>query len=80
MIKTLPLQQVQSGRVGMLAEVVGVLALLGAALAMRLVNLNATIGKFDEGIRGEQLLLMAAGFRPFRDIFASQGPLSLDVF
>jgi hypothetical protein len=34
---------------------------------------------FDEGIRSEQLLLMKHGFRPFRDIYASQGPLLLDV-
>ena len=50
------------------------------ALAMRLVNLEAYTGKFDEGIRLEQLLLMGAGFRPVRDIFAAQGPLSLDIF
>ena len=25
-------------------------------------------------------MLMAAGYRPFREIFASQGPLSLDIF
>src|SRR5205823_2799943 len=37
-------------------------------------------GKGDEGFRAEQLLLMAAGFRPVKDVFASQGPLSLDVF
>ena len=54
---------------------------LGAvALAMRLVNLETYTGKFDEGIRVEQLLLMQAGFRPVRDIFAAQGPLSLDSF
>jgi Dolichyl-phosphate-mannose-protein mannosyltransferase len=64
----------------MLGEIAGLLALLAVALPTRLVNLDAFVGKFDEGIRGEQLLLMAAGFRPFRDIFASQGPLSLDVF
>lgn len=55
-------------------------ALLGVALATRLVNLDAYTGKFDEGIRLEQLLLMGAGFRPVRDIFAGQGPLSLDLF
>jgi hypothetical protein len=55
-------------------------ALLGVALVTRLVNLDAYTGKFDEGIRLEQLLLMRAGFRPVRDIFAGQGPLSLDLF
>ena len=54
--------------------------LLAIALAMRLVNLDSYTGKFDEGIRAEQLLLMSAGFRPVRDIFAAQGPLSLDIF
>jgi hypothetical protein len=54
--------------------------LLGAALAMRLPNLEAYSGKFDEGLRAEQLFLMSAGFRPVRDIYAAQGPLSLDIF
>jgi hypothetical protein len=54
-------------------------ALLGALLA-RVVTLEAYTGKFDEGIRLSQLLLMTAGFRPVRDIFAAQGPLSLDIF
>src|SRR5262249_25367345 len=57
------------------------LGALGAlALTMRLVNLEAYTGQFDEGIRVEQLLLMSTGFRPVRDIFAAQGPLSLDIF
>ena len=47
---------------------------------MRLANIGSYSGKGDEGIRAEQLLLMAAGFRPVKDVFASQGPLSLDVF
>jgi hypothetical protein len=80
MIRTLPLPQARARRLGLWAEGAGLLALLAVALPTRLVNLDAFVGKFDEGIRGEQLLLMAAGFRPFRDIFASQGPLSLEVF
>ncbi len=47
---------------------------------MRLANIGSYSGKGDEGIRAEQLLLMAAGFRPVKEVFASQGPLSLDVF
>ena len=77
---TLPLPHVQARRASTLAEVAVMVALLAAAVPMRLVNLDAAVGKFDEGIRGEQLLLMARGFRPFQDIFASQGPLSLEVF
>jgi predicted membrane-bound mannosyltransferase len=49
------------------------------ALRLRLLSLDAYTGSFDEGIRSEQLLLMSAGYRPFRDIFASQGPLLLDL-
>jgi hypothetical protein len=80
MIRTLPLSEIQSRRVGVLAEAAAAGVILVAALPTRLANLDDFVGKFDEGIRSEQLLLMAAGFRPFRDIFASQGPLSLDAF
>src|SRR4051794_24196993 len=62
-----------------LAEAAAVLGLLGVALSLRVTNLDAYTGSFDEGIRAEQLLLMARGYRPFRDIFASQGPLLLDL-
>jgi len=59
---------------------IGLLApILGLGLAMRSVNLGAYSGLFDEGIRTEQLFLMSAGYRPFRDIFAAQGPLLLDL-
>ena len=56
------------------------LLLICVALPMRLANIGSYSGKADEGTRAEQLLLMAAGFRPVKDVFASQGPLSLDVF
>ena len=58
----------------------GPLLLIVAALPMRLANIGSYSGKADEGTRAEQLLLMSAGFRPVKDVFASQGPLSLDVF
>jgi hypothetical protein len=80
MITSVPLRAVASSRVSVLAAPLGIAALILLALPTRLVNLDAFAGKFDEGIRGAQLMLMAAGYRPFRDIFASQGPLSLDVF
>jgi hypothetical protein len=80
MIRTAPFLQVRPRRLGLALEAAFLVGLLAVTLPTRLVNLDAFVGKFDEGIRGEQLLLMAAGFRPFRDIFASQGPLSLDVF
>src|SRR5204862_6282334 len=60
-------------------EIVVAGAALVFALRLRLLSLDAYTGSFDEGIRAEQLLLMSAGYRPFRDIFASQGPLLLDV-
>jgi predicted membrane-bound mannosyltransferase len=65
------------------ARWLGILApllIVAVALPMRLANIGSYSGKGDEGIRAEQLLLMAAGFRPVKDVFASQGPLSLDVF
>src|SRR5205085_9007790 len=60
-------------------EAVAALLLLTLAVAMRLVNPRVYSGLFDEGIRVEQLFLMSAGYRPFRDIFAAQGPLLLDL-
>lgn len=54
--------------------------LLGAGcLAARLVNIDRYTGSYPEGIRAEQLLLMAAGFRPFSDIFSDQGPWLLQA-
>jgi 4-amino-4-deoxy-L-arabinose transferase-like glycosyltransferase len=53
--------------------------LLILALHLRLSNLGAYTGSFDEGIRSQQLFLMSAGYRPFQDIFSSQGPLLLDL-
>ena len=80
MIHSLPLSTALMSRAGALAGWLGLLALLALAVPSRLLNLEQFAGKFDEGIRGTQLMLMAAGYRPFREIFASQGPLSLDVF
>jgi hypothetical protein len=62
-----------------LLEIGAVLTLLVIATWMRLVNLGTYSGLFDEGIRVEQLFLMGQGYRPFRDIFAAQGPLLLDL-
>lgn len=62
------------------ADLAAPLAIVAVALPMRLANIGSYSGKGDEGIRAEQLLLMAAGFRPVKEVFASQGPLSLDVF
>jgi len=62
------------------SDVLASLAIVAVALPMRLANIGSYSGKGDEGIRAEQLLLMAAGFRPVKEVFASQGPLSLDVF
>jgi hypothetical protein len=57
------------------------LAFFGLAGFLRLWKINQLDpGDYDEGVRLEQLYLMAAGFRPFHDIFASQGPLLLDFF
>jgi hypothetical protein len=56
-----------------------ILLLLLTALPPRLANLDLAAPKSDEGIRLGQLYLMSEGFRPVRDVFASQGPLSLDA-
>lgn len=70
-------------RAVLIAEIIGVLLLCGFALTLRLGDPEGSRSNFpdlfDEGIRAEQLLLMRHGFRPFRDIYASQGPLLLDV-
>lgn len=50
-----------------------------ACLATRVVNIDRYTGSYPEGIRAEQLFLMAAGFRPFQDIFSDQGPWLLQV-
>src|SRR5918996_194453 len=80
MITSIPLSSALTARAGVLAGRLGLVVLLAVAITSRLLNLEQFAGKFDEGIRGTQLMLMAAGYRPFREIFASQGPLSLDVF
>jgi hypothetical protein len=61
------------------AEAVLLGAILVVAAFMRLVRLSGTSGDLDEGIRGIQLLLMAAGYRPMQEIYSSQGPLLLDM-
>src|SRR5690349_20954741 len=53
--------------------------ILIVAAFMRLVRLSGTSGDLDEGIRGIQLLLMSAGYRPMQEIYSSQGPLLLDM-
>jgi Dolichyl-phosphate-mannose-protein mannosyltransferase len=54
-------------------------AILIVAAFMRLVRLSGTSGDLDEGIRGIQLMLMSAGYRPMQEIYSSQGPLLLDM-
>jgi hypothetical protein len=59
------------------AVVLGTILIVAAF--MRLVRLSGTSGDLDEGIRGIQLLLMSAGYRPMQEIYSSQGPLLLDM-
>src|SRR3954451_14019206 len=61
------------------AEIASLVIAFALAIWLRLDNLETYTGSFDEGIRSEQLLLMSAGYRPFRDIFASQRPLLLHL-
>src|SRR5574341_2589134 len=79
MVAAAPREHQLAHRVGMIAEALGLSAALALGLWLRLENIGVYTGSFDEGIRSEQMLLMAAGFRPFREIFASQGPLLLDL-
>jgi uncharacterized membrane protein YbaN (DUF454 family) len=58
-----------------LAALLGLLCLVARAL-----YIDRYTGSYPEGVRAEQLLLMAAGFRPFEDIFSDQGPWLLQVF
>jgi Dolichyl-phosphate-mannose-protein mannosyltransferase len=58
-----------------LAALLGLLCVGG-----RLIHIDRYTGSYAEGVRAEQLLLMAAGFRPFEDIFSDQGPWLLHAF
>jgi dolichyl-phosphate-mannose-protein mannosyltransferase len=53
------------------------IGLLAVALAFRLPRLDVPNDNYDEGVYLESLLLMHHGYRPFRDIVATQGPLHL---
>ena len=55
---------------------IGLASAIGlAACLARLPRLDYYTVSFPEGIRAEQLLLMAAGYRPCVEIFCNQGPL-----
>lgn len=61
-------------------EVALLLLVFGLAVVLRLIALGDPTDISDEGIRGVQLRLLSAGFKPVSEIFASQGPLSLWLF
>ena len=61
-----------------LEVVVASLILLLAAWS-RSVNLGDPSGDLDESVHAMQLLLMRQGYRPFQEIYNSQGPLMLDL-
>jgi hypothetical protein len=62
------------------AEAALLVVILAVAVGVRLLGLADPTDVSDEGIRGVQLRLLAAGFRPVSEIYASQGPLSLWLF
>lgn len=66
--------------VAVLAEALALAAILALAIWLRLTGLADPTDLSDEGIRGIQLRLLAAGYRPVSEIYASQGPLSLWLF
>ena len=67
-------------RAGVVVTVLALAALMVGALVPRLVGIANDTDLGDEGNRGLQLRMMAAGFRPVSEVYASQGPLSLVVF
>ena len=67
-------------RLAFLAEVAALAARAWLAVTVRLTGLADPTDLSDEGIRGVQLRLLAAGFKPVSEIYASQGPLSLWLF
>ena len=79
--ETLPLPRAQFrlANVSWPAEGLLIGALVLGATAMRLVRVSGVSGDLDEGIRGIQLLLISAGYRPVAEIYSSQGPLLLDM-
>ena len=91
LVRTRSVRQVNR-RVRPRARLVNLLAgTLAPGLAVTMILLPRLVGfstadpsisgnGFDEGIALEQLSLMAAGFRPFREIYTSHGPLLLDSF
>ena len=58
---------------------IAAVSVLAVALAFRLPCLDVPNDNYDEGVYVESLLLMHDGYRPFRDIVATQGPLHLYV-
>ena len=62
------------------AEALLLVGVAWLAVTIRLAGLADHTDVSDEGIRGVQLRLLAAGFRPVSEIYASQGPLSLWLF
>src|SRR5439155_14278831 len=74
-----PALPTRTARRGLATDLLLLGPVLLLALGLRLVNLGAYSGLFDEGIRAEQLFLMGQGYRPFKEIFAAQGPLLLDA-
>jgi hypothetical protein len=67
-------------RIGLAVEVALAVAIVCLAVWLRLLGLGDPTDLSDEGIRGIQLRLLAAGYRPVSEIYASQGPLSLWLF
>ncbi|MFN8524982.1 MAG: glycosyltransferase family 39 protein [Chloroflexota bacterium] len=51
-----------------------------ATILVLTVNLDRPTDISDEGIRGLQLRMTAAGFRPVSEVYSSQGPLSIVLF
>ena len=61
-------------------EVLAFALLVAFAVASRVVGIAANTDIADEGIRGLQLRMMAAGFQPVSDVYSHEGPLTISIF
>ena len=61
-----------------LRAILGAATAIGVAVAFRIPSFLSTrhLG-YDDGLYASSVILMRAGFDPFRDFFSSQGPLFL---
>ena len=76
-----PRASIRAGRLEPVRLELLAFALLAAfAVASRAVGIGANTDIADEGIRGLQLRMMAAGFQPVSEVYSHEGPLTISIF